>query len=386
MKKLILLLLMLPFTAAALFSQTTGVKEIIIQSDPDSCEVHFDGVLVGKTPYAVSVTSGDHIVSIEKEGYYSQAKFIRADGEIKNNTISVKLEKAFPFKIDCDRDSLRVIVFRGNGASRQIFAQGVKTPATVQLPISKKPYQIELRRYNDKLAYKGNFSFNNERHNKTKILTWATSTHIVSANYNVFNTDESYLGGLKAEDVITKRYFKFGELNICSIPICPGLSTNAAKAMLYWQESNQPLVYPAHDDTPELREGDFGYRSVQMIPAFSAVLINGEFRIGGALLPFLDADLLTSYAWYPDLSGMLKFTHMSGHDIFVGPEFSSRFKVFNMNVRAGVQICYGKAHILRPIENSYVTVPYNRSLQFVVSTGFTLGGGRARGQNILRLF
>ena len=118
--------------------------------------------------------------------------------------------------------------------------------------------------------------------------------------------------------------------------------------------------------------------------------------MGGALFQYCDIDMLATYAWYPDISKLLTFSHMSGHDIFLGLELGSRIPVFNVSVRAGVQAFYGQANIARPnavnggeIDERYVqrecVLPVQR-LQFVAGVCFTLGGKDSKGQNILRIF
>ena len=113
--------------------------------------------------------------------------------------------------------------------------------------------------------------------------------------------------------------------------------------------------------------------------------------------------MLATYAWYPSLQFLhsldpkLSLTHMSGHDVFLGAELNSRIPVFNVHIKAGMQAFFGEANIRRPgtlprerVEYRYVTVPYTvqaiNDIKFVVSLGFTLGGGESKGQNILRVF
>ena len=106
---------------------------------------------------------------------------------------------------------------------------------------------------------------------------------------------------------------------------------------------------------------------------------------------------MTSYAWYPPLTKILPLTHMSGHDAFLGGEISSRIPIFNVNIKAGVQLFYGQANILAPngaikttmVSDRYYSepyvVPFHRA-EFVVTLGIKLGDHDSKGNNILRVF
>ncbi len=81
---------------------------------------------------------------------------------------------------------------------------------------------------------------------------------------------------------------------------------------------------------------------------------------------------------------------MSGHDLFVGAEVSTRIPIANVNIKAGMQMYPG---LTANIPNSKETANkdyYSQALDvpasFVVSVGFSLGSKDAKGNNILRVF
>lgn len=382
-----------------------GYREYKLSSDPAYCKIYMDGVYAGTTPMDLIVRDGEHVLRIEKAGYFPESRIINTATDAQNS-FNITLENAYPFKVMADKDSLGILITKGNGRNQIVYAQNVKTPAEVQIPLSKQPYQIELKRFDSKTVYKGNFNFNKQARNQLKILTWADGTPIIATNvYVPFKANRLDYGFSGVN--IKKNYIRVADVSLAPIRLFPGLTTNLAKATAFWGSSliwpNDPerIRYP-DDSENNLKALEYLnedgttnvlYNDVLLIPAFTAILINGELRIGGAVTSFMDAGLSASYAWYPDLTKLVSgFTHMSGHDMFIGGEVSSRLQVVNMNVKAGVQVFWGQANISRPDKkqvngsNYYITVPYNPGLLYSVSVGFTLGGRNSRGQNFLRVF
>ena len=379
-----------------------------ITSDPAYCKVYMDGYYEGTTPIDLTVREGTHVLRFEKNGYYPQSRMVSTDKEPELRDIKVALENSYPLTISADKDSLGVIISKGNGRGKVVYAEGVKTPATVLLPLSKKPYQVELTRYDSKTMYKGNIRFAQQARNHVKILTWEDGSPVISVNaylpLDAVRPVYLYHSNTSSPAMPSKAFNRMGDVNLSSIRLFTGLTTNFAKATLFM---HNPLpdadnivyytgdtkdafsgVYTQPSDHKSLNIDEKVYKNVTFIPAFSALLINEEFRVGGAVFPFLDADFLATYAWYPNISKLVDFTHMSGHDIFVGAEVSSRIPVINFNVKAGVQVFFGQAHISVPgtDKDHMIHESYNDGLQFVVTAGFTLGGRRSRGPNMLRVF
>ena len=363
--------------------------EFALTSDPAYCKIYLDGEYAGTTPLQLRLKEGVHNLRAEKNGFYpvEQSLVPDLDDRVVTN-IHLSLENAYPLTISCDRDSLDIVVSKGTGKNRVVYAEGVKTPATVQLPLSKTPYHLEILRSDNKTAYKGNFLFSKQASDKVKVLTWTDGTPFLTANVFV-------LGPKEKIPVLGKDFRRIGDASLSSMRLLPGLTTNLAKASLFTGDAAAHVTYPANDkykNPLQPTDTEDGYKDVAVIPAFSILLINEEFRVGGSVLPFLDVDFLATYAWYPNLTKILPFTHMSGHDVFFGVELSSRMKIINFNLKAGMQGLFdGKANICRPgtatVTNGvYTTVDCTQPLQFVVTAGFTLGSGNCRGQNILRVF
>ena len=375
-----------------------------IVTDPVYTKVYLDGKYVGATPLTMTLYEGPHKVRFEKTGYYPVEKTVWSDFSVVERRDSVSLLEAYPLLITADKDSLGVTVSQGRGQNRTVYARNVKTPATVEIPLSNKPYQIELTRNNLKRAWRGNFRFNNPEHAHKNILSWGTGSPIISADW--------YLLPPKADFTyqMQKSFTRLADVRFVTLKLFPGMSTSLLNASLFWEsDRTQYIQYPEFTTTsgmttiPALGPGDSGYADLNWIPALSILFLNEEFRMGGALLPSLDINMLATYAWCPPLTFLhsmdssLRFSHMSGHDVFLGLELNSRIPVFNVHVKAGAQAFFGQANICRPgdlpsekTEYRYTTVPYTveslKDVNFVVSVGFTLGGNESRGQNVLRIF
>jgi hypothetical protein len=358
-----------------------------VSSDPAYCKVYLDGIYQGATPVQLILNEGEHTVRYEKNGYYPLEKKMKADFSQVEHTESISLVEAYPLLITADKDSLGITISQGSGKNRVVYAENVKTPATVEIPLSKKPYQLELTRNNLKRAWKGNLSFDKPEKNHKNVLIWGVGAPAFAADWYALPPK------VMLESSVGKNYTRLADAQLGIIHMFPGLSTSALKGTMFWEtDASQHINY----GDPAPAEAD--YKDVKFLPAISGLLINEEFRIGGAILQNLDVNLLLTYTWYPklqilyNLTPTFAFSHISGHDVFGGIEFNSRIPVFNVHVKAGMQAFFGQANIVRPgrvspdtAENKYLTVPY-KSLPFVVSIGFTLGGNQARGQNILRVF
>ena len=376
-----------------------------ISSEPAYCKVYLNGKYQGATPVRLILNEGEHTVRFEKNGFYPLEKKIKTDFSEVEHADSISLVQAFPLLVTADRDSLGITISQGRGKNKFIYADGVKTPATVEIPISNKPYKIELTRSNLKKAWRGNMLFNSPERNHKNILSWGTKSPVLSGEWyllppvaNFSNTD------------FKKGFKRLGDFKFATLALFPGMSTSLINASLYWESDIQEnCIYPEVPATsgltsiPALTPESEGYQNTTWIPALTLLFLNEEFRMGGAILPNLDVNMLATYAWYPSLQFLhsldpkLSLTHMSGHDVFLGAELNSRIPVFNVHVKAGMQAFFGEANIRRPgtlpkerVEYRYVTVPYTvqavNDIQFVVSLGFTLGGGESKGQNILRIF
>lgn len=71
---------------------TVASAEVEVRSTPDGADILLDDVFVGNTPSTVSVSSGDHVITIKKNGYKPWQKNIRVTtGKI---TVTAELEPA----------------------------------------------------------------------------------------------------------------------------------------------------------------------------------------------------------------------------------------------------------------------------------------------------
>lgn len=346
-------------------------------SDPPYCKVIVDGEVMGTTPIQVVMTEGLHELRFEKAGYWTVTDVLDSKITADNQDYKIRLDKTYPLTVTSDEDSLRIVITKGSGTSKVTYVDNVKTPGTVEIPAQKTMYKVQLLRGNLQKAYKGYFWFNGKR-KRLNLTTYSKDNfRFLGANY--------YLLKPKAFEVYGKHYQRIGDVSLAELSIVPGLTTCVVKGTAFWQTNNSETF---NNEKLKDVKGMF-------IPALSILFINGEFRIGGGLRNEIDFDLVGTYAWYPNVSGFLPLTHMSGHDIFLGGEISSRFPIINLNVKAGFQIFYGQANICGTGTSNNVRdrfadpvpykVPFNDA-QFVVTVGLKLGGKDSKGNNILRVF
>ena len=363
-----------------------------ISSDPAYCKVYLDGEYVDTTPLKLVLREGEHELRFEKTGHYPKVMNIKPELGETEQALAIKLDEAFPLLVTADIDGLGITLSQGNNQNKVVYAEGVKTPATIELPHSDKPYTIELTRPDLTRAFKGRVPFKSEKDSHFNALTWSDGTAYVSGSYYLLPP-----AAFGKQDPIQKGFRRVADVNLAKFKLLPGLSSNVAKATLFWQtDASENIVFPGDDKVPgDIGSDDPNYKNVTMLPAFSIIFINEEFRLGGAIIQNLDVNMLLSYAWYPNLSAILQFNHMSGHDMFAGIELNSRFPIINGTLKAGVQAFHGQANLVRPVEgnktSTYVTQEYSTfkttaPVEFVISLGFSVGGKDHRGQNILRVF
>ena len=363
-----------------------------ITSEPDYCKVYIDGQYKGSTPLEVYLIEGEHVIKYEKAGYFPLEETVRTDFSTPEVSKNIKLNQSYPLLVTADKDSLGVTIWKGKGDDRVVFAENVKTPARVNIPMSDSPYQIELTRNNLKSAYKGRFKFNKEEDNHINILSWGDEPPMFGLNVAPSFSKDIFLG---------KGYSSIGDAQIVTFKIFPGLSSAVAKAMFFW-ENDHSTQFSFPEKTVTDIEGNTHVLNAakadgpSFLPAFSLLFINEEFRIGGGITQHIDANALVTYAWYPNLSKIFSFSHMSGHDVFVGAEVNSRLPIFNGHLKVGMEGFFGQANLLHPgkapegvtvrSEQFYVEEKVANPIRFVVGLGITIGGREAKGQNILRVF
>ena len=340
-----------------------------ITSEPAYCKVFVDGVPAGTTPVSVPMKEGEHALTIIKDGYFPETKIITTDLSELSHPVNVSLEKAWPLTIRSGKDSYDLMISKGRGKDKKVYYDALTTPVTLQLPLSKTRYNVKLTRYGKRCMYRGKFRFDDEKKNQINLLSWTNGVSLLNADWYLMRAPQFSYN--ETED-LSWSYNRIADISLGTVPIVRGLSTSVAKGSLFWEsvhtEGHGPMV----------------------IPALTILFLNGDFRVGGAIFQYMDVNLLASYAWYPNVSSFMYFTHMSGHDIFLGLELNSRIPIFNLHLKAGLQAFYGQANLLREGTTKIFDVkPYNVPIQdfkFVISAGFTLGTNRSRGQSILRIF
>jgi len=367
-------------------------------SDPAYCKVYVDGELAGTTPLKVKLKEGLHKLEYEKDGFRTSGEEIMTDLNEPEKDFLIMMNKTFPLTISSDEDSLKITVTKGRGNNKTIFVDNVKTPATVELPVSKSMYHVRLSRGNLSKAYDGYFWFRGGKRDHINLLTYSKE------NFRMFGVNYYLMPQTPKTPVLNvpdfnKEFKRIGEVTLAELMLFPGMTTSAIKGTMFLpvsSTSGNNLHYPERNGKGAVMPGDEAYKDITFLPALSVLFINEEFRIGGALHNNVDIDLLAAYTWYPPLTKLLAFNHISGHDIFVGGELSSRIPIFNVYVRAGLQAFYGQANIVRPsttsvskVEERYIVEPYKipyNDAQFVLSVGIKLGTKDSKGMNILRVF
>ena len=359
-----------------------------LTSDPPYCQVIVDGEKAGTTPLKVVLIEGSHTIRIEKSGYFAHEEGIDTDLVVEEQDINFTLPKTSPLLITSDLEGCNITISNG----KEVLISDVKTPATVDIPTSKTPYRIKLTRGNDfSTAYKGWFWYTKGEKDHLKINTYSLEGFQGLAVNYYLKRPAPYFG----QTELAKDFQRIGDVSLAKMRLFDGLSTSVVKATMFMQtDPSQNIHYPGK----EISGGD--YKNISFIPALSILFLNGEFRVGGGVHNLGDVNLLATYAWYPNVSSFLPMTHMSGHDIFLGAEISSRIPIFNANIRFGLQSFYGQANICRPTANTTSTggnakarfgdpvayvVPLSQA-EFVVTIGFTIGNKDSKGNSILRVF
>ena len=359
-----------------------------LTSNPPYCQVIVDGEKAGTTPLKLVLIEGSHTIRMEKDGYFAHEEGVDTDLVKEEQDINFELPKTYPLLVSSDLEGCNITISNG----KDVLVSDVKTPATVEIPTSKTPYRIKLTRSNDfSTAYKGWFWYTKGQKDHLKLNSYSIEGFQgLGVNYYL-KRPAPYFG----QTELGKDFQRIGDASLAKMRLFDGLTTSVVKATLFTEtDPNQNIKYPGK----EVSGGD--YKNISMIPALTILFLNGEFRIGGGVHNLGDVNLLATYAWYPNVSSFIPMTHMSGHDIFLGAEISSRIPIFNANIRFGLQSFYGQANICRPTAQnsssggntktrfgdpvSYV-VPLNQA-EFVVTIGFTLGTKDSKGNSVLRVF
>lgn len=341
---------------------------------PVGASVIIDSTEVGKTPLTITMIKGRHELHIQKPGYRDIYDFLEVEGTNRHVEYENLMEATMPFSVITDEDRLMVTISRDG----KTYIADALTPATVQIPLSDSDYDYVIergRRDKRKLAYKGSFRFDNPEKNTIHIQAWSDQFfHILEGEYFLSNNTLNVFG---------KNYTERANLGFLNLKLFKGMSTSLAKAKLFTSKDESPMVY-----------GENTLESKKLLPAFSCILINEDLRIGGAIFQYMDANLLASYTWYPDMTSFLPVSHASGHNVFAGLEIASRFPCLTISLKAGYEtMINGKANIydkkIGPTSHStadcFISTPLNYG-QFVFGINVSIADSSSKGNNIIRIF
>ena len=365
-----------------------------INSNPEDARVMVDNEYIGTTPtkaYVLREQEPGHVfrVEISKDGYLPVIREITPDFVNPEPLVEdINLLNTHQLTISADEPNMMVTI-KNRRRGDTTFVQSVLLPAEIDLPFRSKPYYVELHRIGESgTAYKGRLSFKDESTTKHRIRAW-------SRNYFQFLSGNYFLTGIQPIEIgqegARKTYLNMGNASFAKFKVVDGLSTAAARGGLFMGKDRSLPLTIVDEKTGKSHE----VSNAQYLPAISALFINGEFRVGATFFDYLDVSAMAAYAWYPDVwKKIVGFSYMSGHDIFVGLEASTRLPIFNVNVKAGMQMYKGlQANLyMKDMGNSgdldthFYSEPITLPNMFVVSVGFSLGGMNSKGQNILRVW
>lgn len=350
-------------------------KRFVVMAD-QMCSVMVDGRDVGMTPtnaFIVRDTIPNYRmqVSVKKAGYMTKNLSVLPDfSSPATDTLRCTMTEAYVFTLTTDRPDIYATIKDKENGKVVGDNQDKAMPLTTMLPWSDKPYYVELRRVGEKRkAYRGHFKFNENTKDHRYIQSWSKSNlQVLGLTYYVLPFKELSM------ELDYAQFTSLGNVNLFNFRIFDGFSTSAVRSNVFLK-------------------GDWS--APEILPTFTILFLNADFRIGGGIFDYMDANALVSYAWYPDIvKKVLPLSHMTGHDLFLGGEISSRFPVGNIGIRFGYQQYfaltynqYQKKPGTNAVEDCFTPVNMgNPTGQFVIGVTFTLGGTDSKGNNILRLF
>ena len=361
--------------------------EYVFTSTPKDAQVYVNGTFIETTPtkpYILRENQPNEVYNIEikKDNYLPIYRQLSPNYDaLEVQTEHANMIPSSPLTITTDEPNLQITI-KNKRRGDSTFVNLVDLPAEVMLPVRKNSYYVEMHRIGQKrAAYRNHFRFDDPSKNKKHFQSWSKNNfQLLAANY--------YLNGPHVSaDILKANDYKFmGNVNLMNFRVFSGLSTSAVRGALFMGKNSDWSIM--HNEAASK------VVNAKVLPALSVLFINGDFRIGGAIFDYMDIDAIASYAWYPDLwRSFLTFSHVSGHDLFVGAEISSRTPVLNINLRMGMQMYPNmKAHLYCKPGNGigssegYETINMNLPTALVVSVGFSLGSMKSKGNNILRIF
>ena len=370
----------------------TRYAPYVFDSAPADAKVSVDGVYIGNTPTKVfllrETEAGKSFeVEIEKDGFLP-VKSVLTPGykDTLVTTMKVAMKPTRPLRVTTDEADLQLIV-KNSRHGDSTFVDGMKLPADIAIPLRKKPYYVELHRVGKRYpAYRGKLRFDNEKKEKHHIQSWSASEFVpLAASMHLVGPGPMTVSHA---DLTPVDYKILGTVNLLRFRLFHGLSTSVVKGTAFMP--TDPKASFAKSATSALNHVPTIANKV-VLPAVTCLFLNGDLRMGGAIFDYMDVDFLTSYAWYPDfIKKAFGFSHVAGHDLFVGGEISSRLPYFNVSFRAGMQMyfnlvanLYDSGNTSTNTEQKYLSCPLTIPNMFVVGIEVSLGG---KGNSIWRIF
>lgn len=354
-------------------AQMSIFRQMFVVSEPLHAEVLLNDQRKGFTPLTLDLPEGSHNIVVRMAGHSDKKimKTINVSSPHGVDTLNCKLQQNFPLKIGSELKQARIELIDSEGVK---FAENSFAPAEVNIP-----YGIYTLNMYDEKNRKG-FSCR-VKHDGNAVLK---TPFYSRGTFSVLNADY-YPSELKAENKDLVRgsgeYSLLAAASFGRFSIVRGLSTSIAHASMFSSLLDK-----------EEREKD---SIPQYMFALSPMFLNGELRLGGGISKNLDLSALGTYYFYPKLEGILSMNHVSGSDIFIGIELSTRISYFNVNVKFGQKIFTGNYHFHNEdsngdaengsIRNKFDTRKFEIS-KTVLSIGFVLGEHKTRSNNMFRLW
>lgn len=249
-----------------------------------------------------------------------------------------------------------------------VFFKKVHLPASVSLAPRQAPYYVKIYE-NDKgtPVFSSRFQYTGQEKDSVKTAAILNVLNFKALRANVFvlpyfspNRPIFTLG----QDP-TNEFSPLGSISVGDFQIY-GVSLALARSTVFWERNGNTAL--------GIDNATFT-RPHPVLPAVS-VLTNLDFRTGAIIANAFQANLLASFAYYPNWWRRWMNT-VSGFDLFAGVELSTLFPVFNVNVRVGYQMYRGmQANFINSSSSSLITQDFTIPDMFVVSVGFSLGSGR----------
>lgn len=384
------------YNVAISVGQTTELQVAMVPYDSvmfhsPSCigaDLYINDELVGVTPMLRNMRQGTYHIRFEKPGFLTVSEDLRITGQEGTVHFAPEMLETTPLKISVDDPGLYFTVTDKTGKT---IATSHDNPASVNIPVSSTPYKIQFyqQKKGNKKVYRGKLRFKDTRKDSRKYQAWSPYIfNFVSAEYFPSSGNDVATVGNGSN---LAGYNHMFDAQLFKLQLFKGLSTSLIRSKFYMPQvqGQKVSILPSTTviDAPAI------------MPGLTCILLNGELRMGGALCQYLDADVIASYAWYPDMTKFLPLTHMSGHDLFVGAEVSSRVRLGTLHFKFGYQMLFnGSAHLYStqisegpytPTEKKFINTDANLSKlggQLTFGIGLSIGTWKTKGNNILRIW